>query len=149
MKFVDKYALVPIERYNQLIKQDKTNIIEAENISSDEGKIADPENIKSDEGKHGVSSFENQTGAGQSLSEDKQENKNDIEKKSINSIEKKQISEKPFSLSDDYLKRRNLSEKSKQIKPQRRIRQKIKVAPLPPGTPNKPLKNYFHWEKIF
>lgn len=136
MKFVEKYALVPIERYKQLIKQDKTNIIETEKISSDEGK-------------NGTNSFENQTGAGQSLSEIKQENENDIEKKSPDTIERKQISEKTFSSTDDYLKRRDLSEKSKQIKPQRRIRQKFKVAPLPPGTPNNPPKNYFHWEKIF
>lgn len=142
MKFVDKYALIPIDRYNHWIKQ--LDINEEKNISKKQtgsgGKdIQEEENI----------SFKEQPVI---------DTKDTIDISNIDKVEKQTVQDhssktqlqgitdfkdQPVhsnSTKDNKLKNKIKKSKKKKI---------YKVPPLPPGIPNKPSKTPLRWVSLF
>jgi uncharacterized protein related to proFAR isomerase len=128
MKFVDKFALVPIDRYNQLIKH-----LNADKVNADKG---DTDSTDIDE---------KQLGAGEQVVKENFGKKTETSEHSagysnIDNI-RSSVDVKDNKL-DSLHKPVNTKIKQKKLK-------KIKPPPLPPGIPNKPSKNRFRWVSLF
>jgi hypothetical protein len=143
MKFVDKYALIPIDRYNHWIKQ--LNINE-EKGTSEKQTGSGGKDIQEEEEK---TPFEEQPDIDTKVTTDKN-NIDKIEKQTIQDSSSKTLVQgttdfkvQPVhsnSTKDNKLKKKIKKSKKKKI---------YKVPPLPPGIPNKLSKTALRWVSLF
>ena len=161
MKFIDKFALVPIERYNLLIKDNNTLLGGGGSVGKEKGSVEEKPLEKNSDKEEQLTPSEKlprerfQPGVDVTNYEENHlpQNVNNVDDKKhtadVNSStdnlkDKKRVKRqrKPSSSTD------NLKDK-KRIKRQRKP-SKIAQLPLPPpGIPNRPIKNKFIWLKLF
>jgi hypothetical protein len=163
MKFVDKYAIVPIDRYNYLIKHFNIN---EQNISSEEqsGSGSGKEKIVPDENPNSI--IEKKTteeiiepitrGFETNIKTDPKETiQSDIAKKTVEDNETKETIEskdnKVNKISDSNIYNPDSSlHKPVKLKIKHKKKQKINnILALPPGIPNKRTKKHSKWVKLF
>jgi hypothetical protein len=141
MKFVDKYALIPIDRYNHWIKQ--------LNINEEKG------------------TSEKQTGSGEKDIQEENlpfkeqpdiDSKDTTDIRNIDKFEKQTVqdlsSKTQVQGTTDFKEQPELPNHSKDNKLKNKIKKSrkkknYKVPPLPPGIPNKPSKTPLRWVSLF
>lgn len=148
MKFIDKYALLPIERYNQLIKRSNPDRGE-DNTIDQQGLGQEPFTDTSEgAGKNNITNSTETTNTKQ---------KQYIGNKDVtNSTDSVLRGEEPLSNNTDqkqHITNKTIPTKGAQkphkVKPSKKINKTHKIPPPPPGIPNTQSKNYIRWEKLF
>lgn len=138
MKYIDKFVLIPIERYNQLTK--KQNVGEGNDNVLNE--------IKSGKGgKIGKDNEEKEVKDIVGSEEDKQPSEQGLKNSGL--ISKVHIEEDP---SPTITKRKTLApvkhlNRDKVTK--QKSKKKYKYPPPPPGIPDKSTKKFFRWIRMF